>query len=267
MFNDQYGLMKAVLDGKKTQTRRPVLPSKDDVQVLNNLNLKSEDKSIVQYIIDKYSRFKIGETIAVAQSYETIYNAMSELPEEEFRHGEIHIENIDNLIKDGRNSKVSDILKKQDRNELQKDESESKFHEKINYKNFIVNSYYQAMRCSDDNKSGWKNKMFVKADLMPHQIRISCIRLERLQDISDSDCLAEGIRRWEDEKEYASNETVRKSVDELKEASYDAYAIPKSWDCFTSPQAAYAALIDKVSGKGTWEKNPWVFVYDFELVK
>lgn len=32
-------------------------------------------------------------------------------------------------------------------------------------------------------------------------------------------------------------------------------------------QEAYAALIDKISGKGTWEGNPWVFVYDFELVK
>lgn len=26
-------------------------------------------------------------------------------------------------------------------------------------------------------------------------------------------------------------------------------------------------LISKVSGKGTWDKNPYVFVYDFELVK
>lgn len=30
---------------------------------------------------------------------------------------------------------------------------------------------------------------------------------------------------------------------------------------------AYAALIDKISGKGAWESNPFVFVYDFELVK
>lgn len=33
-----------------------------------------------------------------------------------------------------------------------------------------------------------------------------------------------------------------------------------------SPKFAYAALIDKVSGKGTWESNPYVFVYDFELI-
>lgn len=27
------------------------------------------------------------------------------------------------------------------------------------------------------------------------------------------------------------------------------------------------ALIDKVCGKGTWDSDPWVFVYEFELVK
>lgn len=29
---------------------------------------------------------------------------------------------------------------------------------------------------------------------------------------------------------------------------------------------AYSALIDKISGKGTWDANPFVFVYEFELV-
>lgn len=36
---------------------------------------------------------------------------------------------------------------------------------------------------------------------------------------------------------------------------------------FCTPQGAYSYLIDKISGKGTWERNPYVFVYDFELVK
>lgn len=40
---------------------------------------------------------------------------------------------------------------------------------------------------------GWTNKMFVRADLMPRQIRITNVRVERLQDISDEDCIAEGI--------------------------------------------------------------------------
>lgn len=32
-------------------------------------------------------------------------------------------------------------------------------------------------------------------------------------------------------------------------------------------QEAFASLIDKVSGRGTWERNPWVVVYEFELLK
>ena len=32
-------------------------------------------------------------------------------------------------------------------------------------------------------------------------------------------------------------------------------------------QNAYSMLIDSISSKGTWDSNPFVFVYDFELVK
>lgn len=35
---------------------------------------------------------------------------------------------------------------------------------------------------------------------------------------------------------------------------------------FSSPQRAYADLIDKISGKGTWESNPWVVTYEFKLI-
>lgn len=34
-----------------------------------------------------------------------------------------------------------------------------------------------------------------------------------------------------------------------------------------TPREAFAALIDKVSGKGTWESNPYVWAYEFELMK
>ena len=38
-------------------------------------------------------------------------------------------------------------------------------------------------------KAGWTNKMFVRGNLMPHHIRITDIKIERLQDISKEDCL------------------------------------------------------------------------------
>lgn len=38
-------------------------------------------------------------------------------------------------------------------------------------------------------------------------------------------------------------------------------------DIITALDNAFAALIDKVSGNGTWERNPWVFAYTFKLIK
>ena len=42
-------------------------------------------------------------------------------------------------------------------------------------------------------KAGWTNKMFVRADLLPHHIRITDVKVEYLQDISDDEVLREGI--------------------------------------------------------------------------
>ena len=100
-------------------------------------------------------------------------------------------------------------------------------------------------------EKGCHNKMFVKADLMPHRIRITNIRVERLQDISEDDCLKEGI--WRDDNVG------------LEGTTYWYHGLVNS--SFRTAKEAYAFLIDKISGKGTWESNPWVFVYDFELIK
>jgi len=104
---------------------------------------------------------------------------------------------------------------------------------------------------------GWTNKMFVCADLMPHRIRITNIRVERLQDISEEDCMREGIRRCiVDTRIYKRPLTL-----------YSFLGAPKHVPMYRTPKNAFAALIDKMSGKGTWEKNPWGFVYEFESVK
>ena len=109
--------------------------------------------------------------------------------------------------------------------------------------------------CEDPIKTaGWKSKMFVRADLMPCRIRIKQIRLERLQDISDDDCLAEGI--IEHTAEIMPNYPP-----------YTQYCCGISDVYCDTPRQAFAALIDKINGKGTCDSNPYVWVYDFELVK
>lgn len=190
MFNDKYGLTQAVLEGRKTQTRRTFLKPGED-PLLHGIT--------PEYLISVRSRYSLGETIAIAQKYE----------------------------------------------DLRKDDE---FYR-------ICGKNGMPLECIKYEK-GCHNKMFVRADLMPHHIRITNIRVERLQDISEEDCMAEGIRRFG--KEY---------VRFKKEYCYTCqnYAVTDFYS-FSTPREAYASLIDRISGKGTWESNPYVFVYDFELI-
>lgn len=103
--------------------------------------------------------------------------------------------------------------------------------------------------------AGWRNKMFVKAKHMPNRIKIKKVGIQHLQDISDEDCLKEGIRR------YTKDGTV------FKYDLADGFEMFSWKDMPRSAREAFAALIDKISGKGTWDKNPWVWRYEFELVK
>lgn len=106
-------------------------------------------------------------------------------------------------------------------------------------------------------KAGWNNKMFVKAGLIPHHIRITDVKVERLQSLSDDEVLREGIypQRFFNKVEY-----VFATMGKMNNT-------PVHWlKTFSTPREAFAALIDKISGKGTWESNPWVVAYSFELV-
>ena len=114
---------------------------------------------------------------------------------------------------------------------------------------------YRVARGTLGNSKGWNNKMFVRAEGCKHKIRITDVRVERLQDITDECCLKEGvIKKWH------------------APACKNYYYVPgvevKSVkDVHDTPQEAFAHLINKVSKKDVWQENPYVFVYDFELVK
>lgn len=200
MFNDRFGLTQAVLEGRKTQTRR-IINGVDNLLFYgfgiddNGKQYASYMDSEVVYTKDIYFPYKVGEVVAIAQSYKDCgYD------------GNDYI-----TVGDGY-SRVK---------------------------------YY----------AGWTNKMFVRAKAMKHHIRITNVRVERLQDISNEDCIAEGI--YEDEKDAIGKWVKRFGFDDIN----DPYG---HWH--NTPKEAYADLIDKVGKKGTWESNPWVFVYEFELV-
>lgn len=218
MFNDKYGLTKAVLEGKKTQTRRLFTLTLHEGNLHNELQEVYPDEVFLYEgtWLFKYKgkfhempkrncpMFKIGEVVAIAQSYK----------------------DCGGLMEDG-----------------------------------TPRWYFIACIVGTKN-AGWSNKMFVKPELMPHQIRITNVRVERLQDISNEDSLAEGI--------VVNEPKIKGSVKSYYPCEYlKQCACKVGWGrVFDSPQKkAYADLIDKVSGKGTWNKNPYVWVYEFELIK
>lgn len=177
MFSDKFCLTQAVLSGTKTMTRRLL---KDNVPLGNWEDTK------------KHLPYKVGEIIAIAQSYHT-----------------------------------------------------------LNKSGYVAPKWCEH---TCESSAGYENKMFVKASLMPHHIRITDVKVERLQDISDEDALREGIRSFEGH-EIAMRHGLK-----------EHYTILNTFYIFDTPCEAYAKLIDMVSGKGTWESNPYVIVYIFELV-
>ena len=130
-----------------------------------------------------------------------------------------------------------------------------------NYKEVYPNADFEMVDGNFMTESaGWTNKMFVRADLLPHHIRITDVKFERLQDISKEDCLKEGIIFieslsiiGEDAYFFAVKHKVRQMYDNILKF-------------FSSPQRAYADLIDKISGRGTWKRNLWVAAYEFKLI-
>lgn len=104
----------------------------------------------------------------------------------------------------------------------------------------------------------WKNKLFMPAYAARHFIKVTAVRAERLQDISDEDCIKEGIEICKYDTRHFVNDIWGKSkLDGTWENTRTLYDTPKQ---------AYKALINAIDGKDTWDNNPWVWVYDYELI-
>ena len=214
MFNDKLGLTQAVLEGRKTMTRRickydrpdeswdivfPVFGSKDyDNEgilvspLFGAFGWKNKDGDFTGWNNPLY---KVGEVVAIAQSYRDLGYSP------------------DSLDRHPKDLSIRGLMK---------------------------------------NSAGWNNKMFVKSYACKHHIKITNVKVERLQDISDEDCLKEGIIHA-----YTDNNGIKR---------YHTPHTKRGYLSTDVAQQAFSFLIDKVSGKGTWESNPFVFAYEFVLV-
>lgn len=209
MFNDNYCLTKAVLDGTKTMTRRKftltldknvdgklirVYPSK--VFFDNGKWLFDYEGRIYNLPKENYPRYGVGEVVAIAQSYKELYS-----------HDDVRVK---------------------------------------------FNPFFDMTE-----SAGWNNKLFVESQYMKHHIKITDVKVERLQDISDDDIMREGIRKdfFADGCMFCYSKAYMRNGNRLVDPIYNS-----------TPRRAFASLMYKIIGGHMWESNPWVVAYSFELV-
>jgi len=76
-------------------------------------------------------------------------------------------------------------------------------------------------------------------------LEVTGVRVERLQDISEADAIAEGI-------------------EPAAAGFWRLYGRDTNGDMDRSPRVAYRSLWESINGPGSWDANPWVWVVEFK---
>lgn len=99
----------------------------------------------------------------------------------------------------------------------------------------ILNAKLFPGRANEYSKQHWKPSIYMPRLASRLTLEITSVRVERLNDISNSDCWAEGM----------SDETNPESK------------CNRLW---------YSELWESINGPGSWAENPWVWVIEFRRV-
>ena len=96
-------------------------------------------------------------------------------------------------------------------------------------------------RATGDIACGWKPSIHMPRWASRILLEITDVRAERLQDISEADCIAEG-------------------------AAGGHGSIP-GYNYAATPLEHYKHIWETINGHGSWAKNPWVWVIKFKVVQ
>ena len=102
---------------------------------------------------------------------------------------------------------------------------------------------------ADDVSIKWKPSIFMPKSACRLFLQVKSVRVERLQDITEEDAIAEGIER------------IKKDG----MLSFRSYAVKH--DACVYPYVSFQTLWHKINGPTSWVKNPWVWVIEFEKIE
>jgi hypothetical protein len=104
------------------------------------------------------------------------------------------------------------------------------------------------MHSADPATPAWHKRLgrFMPRAASRMTLLVTEVRVQRLQDCSEEDAIAEGIERapWRSDK----------WLNYLHQSG-----------AFIDPVKSYSSLWDSINGAGAWEQNPWIVAYSFEV--
>ena len=109
-----------------------------------------------------------------------------------------------------------------------------------------------ANEIEDYKEMGWKMKpsIHMVREACRTELKLTSIKLQRLNDIADKSAIAEGVEKGK----CATGEMFYKS--------YDVKLF-----CFESPVTSFKTLWESINGSGSWAANPWVWALKFERIE
>lgn len=206
LFNDQ--MVRAVLEGRKTQTRRllKVQPQQSEFE-----------PSILHFSGLTKKRQVIGGKV---------------IPKGEYWSGSSTIEEYAKQCPYGKTG--DQLWVRETFCPIYAQEPKYNGGKPIEYDYF--STYKHGYRLGDviGIKKKWTPSIFMPRDASRIQLEITNVSVEKVQSITYSDAIAEGV-------------TYEKG--------------------YTDPRDAYRYLWESINGDDSWDANPWVWVIEFEVVK
>ena len=99
-----------------------------------------------------------------------------------------------------------------------------------------------------------RQSIFMRRWMSRITLEITGVRVERLQEITSADAIAEGIKEYIPERE------------DLRQRG-------KWWECyqygehaFLDPRESYRSLWESINGAGSWDANPFVWFIEFRRI-
>ncbi len=125
-----------------------------------------------------------------------------------------------------------------------------------------IRGFYRAtdekLLADDGWKGPWRPAIHMPRAVSRLTLRVTEIRIERLQAISEADAIAEGIEREGD---------GWKSYETILEGPHKGKPHPHAIVPNRSPVTSYRELWESLNGKDSWARNDWVWVVAFTVEK